>query len=91
MTFVSVVMPCYNEEGNIREAYEQVKQAFAQLPDCTYEHIFIDNASKDGTVAILRDIARQDKNVKVIHRVAEPGLVLRHWAGTAYFAPGHRD
>jgi glycosyltransferase involved in cell wall biosynthesis len=31
-----------------------------------YEHIFIDNASKDGTVAILREIASRDKNVKVI-------------------------
>ena len=52
MTFVSVVMPCYNEEENIREAYEQVKQVLAQLPDWTFEHIFIDNASKDRTWAL---------------------------------------
>ena len=31
-----------------------------------YEHIFIDNSSKDNTVAILKSIAAQDKNVKVI-------------------------
>lgn len=81
MAFISVVMPCYNEEENIREAYEQVKQAFAQLPDCTYEHIFIDNASQDGTVAILRDIARQDQNVKVIVNVRNFGHLRSPYYG----------
>ena len=81
MTFISVVMPCYNEEENIREAYEQVKQALAQLPDYTFEHIFIDNASKDGTVAILRDIARQDQNVKVIVNARNFGHIRSPYYG----------
>ncbi len=63
---ISVISPCYNEEGNVRDCYEQVKKAFAEIGRYRYEHIFIDNASKDGTVAILRDIAAKDKNVKVI-------------------------
>ena len=63
---ISVMSPCYNEEGNVRECYEQVKQVFAEIGRYRYEHIFIDNASKDGTVAILREIAATDKNVKVI-------------------------
>ena len=55
---ISVVTPCYNEEGNVRALYGAVKQVFAGLADrYTYEHIFIDNASKDGTVAILKEIA----------------------------------
>ena len=75
MKLISVMMPCYNEEDNVREAYEQVKQVFAQLPNCAYEHIFIDNASKDGTVAILKGIACQDKNVKVIVNVRNFGHI----------------
>lgn len=63
---ISVVSGCYNEEGNVRECYEQVKKVFQEIGRYRYEHIFIDNASKDGTVAILREIAAQDKNVKVI-------------------------
>jgi glycosyltransferase involved in cell wall biosynthesis len=63
---VSVVSGCYNEEENVRECYEQVKKVFADLGTYRYEHIFIDNASKDQTVAILREIAAKDKNVKVI-------------------------
>jgi glycosyltransferase involved in cell wall biosynthesis len=63
---ISVVSGCYNEEGNVRECYEQVKKVFQEIGRYRYEHIFIDNASKDRTVAILREIAAQDKNVKVI-------------------------
>jgi glycosyltransferase involved in cell wall biosynthesis len=63
---ISVVSACYNEEENVRDCYEQVKKVFQEIGRYRYEHIFIDNASKDGTVAILREIAARDKNVKVI-------------------------
>ena len=63
---ISVVSGCYNEEENVRECYERVKKVFQEIGRYRYEHIFIDNASQDGTVAILRQIAAQDKNVKVI-------------------------
>lgn len=66
MKLISVVTPCYNEELNIKEIYNQVKSVFEKLPIYKYEHIFIDNASVDNTVNILRDIAKNDKNVKVI-------------------------
>ena len=67
MKFISVVSGCYNEEDNVRELYERVCRAFAgDLPDYTFEFIIIDNASQDGTVEILREIARRDKRVKVI-------------------------
>ncbi|HEY5492684.1 MAG TPA: glycosyltransferase family 2 protein [Gemmatimonadaceae bacterium] len=63
---VSVVTACFNEEGNVREMYEAIKAIFAELPQYRYEHIFIDNASKDGTARILRALAAEDPRVKVI-------------------------
>ncbi len=63
---ISVVSGCYNEEENVRECYEQVKKVFQEIGRYRYEHIFIDNGSKDKTVAILREIAAQDKNLKII-------------------------
>ena len=64
--FISIVTPCYNEEKNVEEVYKQVKAVFNNLPEYKYEHIFIDNASKDSTVSILKKIAKVDKNVKII-------------------------
>lgn len=67
MKKISVCTPCLNEEENIMEIYSQVKHQFDLLSDrYTYEHIFIDNASSDKTVEILREIASKDKNVKII-------------------------
>ena len=66
MAFISIVTPCFNEEGNVVELHEQIKAVMAGLPH-TYEHIFIDNASRDGTPALLRELAAKDpEHVRVI-------------------------
>jgi glycosyltransferase involved in cell wall biosynthesis len=66
MKLISIVTPCYNEEENVREVYQRVRAVMGALPACRYEHIFIDNASRDATVAILKEIAASDRNVKII-------------------------
>lgn len=72
---ISVVSGCYNEQDNIRECYEQVKKVFAEIGRYRYEHIFIDNASKDDTRRILREIAAADPNVKVIFNARNFGHI----------------
>lgn len=66
MKHISVMTPCYNEEGNIRNIYNAVKEQFEKMPQYTYEHIFIDNCSMDKSREILRKLAVEDSNVKVI-------------------------
>ncbi len=68
---ISVVSGCYNAEDNDRDCYEQVKNVFAEIGTSRYEHLFIDNASRDKTAAILREMAAADKNVKVILNVRQ--------------------
>jgi glycosyltransferase involved in cell wall biosynthesis len=63
---ISIVTACYNEEENVLNLYNQVRGVMAGIGGYEYEHIFIDNSSKDNTVAILKSIAAQDKNVKII-------------------------
>lgn len=66
MKVVSIVTPCFNEEANVFELYRRVKSVMAGLKGYRYEHIFIDNASTDGTVAALKKVAEQDTNVRII-------------------------
>lgn len=76
MKKISVVTPCYNEEENVAEVYRQVKAVFEErLPGYTYEHIFIDNASRDRTVAVLKDLARHDRNLKIIVNARNFGVL----------------
>lgn len=67
--------PCFNEEGNVREVYERVRDLMLNLGKYRYEHIFIDNASRDKTFAILSEIAAIDSNVKVIRNARNFGHV----------------
>ena len=66
MKTISIVTACFNEEGNVEELYSRVRAAMRSIGRYRYEHIFIDNSSKDGTVAVLKRIAARDHNVKVI-------------------------
>jgi glycosyltransferase involved in cell wall biosynthesis len=66
MKFISIVTPCYNEEENVENTYNKVKEVVNSLEGYSYEHIFIDNCSRDKTVEILKTIAEKDKNVKII-------------------------
>src|SRR5689334_8006094 len=75
MKTISVVSPCYNEEGNVEELYERVLAVMRRLGRYRYEHIFIDNASQDGTLNVLRRLATRDRNVKVIENTRNFGHI----------------
>jgi glycosyltransferase involved in cell wall biosynthesis len=62
---ISVVIPCLNEEDNARGICEAVKAAL-EPHAASYEIIFIDNGSQDGTRAILRDLCAADGRVRAI-------------------------
>ena len=66
MKSVTILTPCYNEEANVEPLYERVRSIMAAIGRYRYEHLFIDNASTDSTVAILRRLAAADPNVKII-------------------------
>ena len=66
MKLISIVSPCYNEQDNVEQLYIRLKATLTRFPHLRYEHIFIDNASTDNTVEILRRLASIDPNVKVI-------------------------
>lgn len=79
---ISIVSSAYNEEGNVRELYEQVKAQMALLADkYDYEQIVLDNASTDGTLNELRKIAAQDKNFKVIVNARNFGHIRSPYYG----------
>src|SRR3989338_9307548 len=63
---ISVVIPTYNEELNINNAYFEVKEVFQKLPDYDYEIVFADNCSTDSSQKLIRKIAKKDKKVTAV-------------------------
>ncbi|OGI29125.1 MAG: hypothetical protein A2288_01200 [Candidatus Moranbacteria bacterium RIFOXYA12_FULL_44_15] len=67
MKSISIVIPAYNEERNIRPVYEKVAEVFLPLKGSyTYEIIFINDGSKDETGEEIEALAKEDANVKYI-------------------------
>jgi glycosyltransferase involved in cell wall biosynthesis len=64
MKTLSVIIPVYNEEKTIAEAVKAVSKS--RLPGFKKQIIVVDDGSTDGTTAILKKIARSDKNIRVI-------------------------
>lgn len=67
MKKISIMIPCYNEEENVRPIYEAVRDELLQnCSNYEFEITFIDNKSSDCTRTILREICAGDPRVKVI-------------------------
>jgi len=65
MIDVSIVVPVYDEEGSLRELHRRLTEVLANLGR-TYEIVFVDDGSRDGSPAILRDLFAKDGAVKVL-------------------------
>lgn len=63
---ISVVIPMYYEEKVVDECFKRVKESLEKIENYDYEIIFIDDGSKDKTLEILENIARQEPKVKII-------------------------
>lgn len=67
MKKISIVVPTFNEEENVKPLSEAIIKEFEKsLPKYDYEIIFIDNDSSDNTRPILREMAGENKKIKVI-------------------------
>jgi glycosyltransferase involved in cell wall biosynthesis len=62
---ISVVIPTFNEEENIKELIQKISYLL-ESNNINYEQIIIDNSSTDGTIEILKEIAKNNKKIKVI-------------------------
>ncbi len=68
---LSIVVPTLNERDNVRELVDRLDRSLAGL---TWEIVFVDDDSADGTVDILRDLSRADRRVRLLHRIGRRGL-----------------
>jgi dolichol-phosphate mannosyltransferase len=62
-TLLSIAAPMHDEEGTARTFYERVVAAVGDVP---FELVIVDDASRDGTGAVLAELAAADQRVKVI-------------------------
>jgi len=90
---LSIVIPCFNEEANVR-AITAAVSAEARAVTASYEVVLIDNHSTDGTRALIRELCREDARVRAIFnnrnygQMRSPTYGLYQAAGQAVIGMG---
>ncbi len=78
---ISVVIPCYNEEGNVRKIYEAVIE---QLSNYNFQLLFVDDCSMDRTLNIIKELNKSDNRVDYISFSRNFGQISGLRAGLEY-------
>src|SRR5208337_4923159 len=68
---LAIVLPTFNESGNVGPMVDRLATALAGIH---YEVIFVDDDSPDGTADVVRRLARDHDNLRVLHRIGRRGL-----------------
>ena len=63
---ISIVVPCYNEEGSLPIFYEEICSVASKMKKLDFEFLFVNDGSKDKTLNLLRDFSKKDKRVRYI-------------------------
>ena len=66
MKKITILIPCYNEEASLHFLYEKLAELMAQLPRYEFEVLFVNDGSKDKTLAIIKEFADKDKRISHI-------------------------
>ena len=78
---ITIFTNTFNEEDNIDELYDRFSKAVAKIPKYSFEYLFVDNASNDGTVKKIKQIAKKNKKVKLIVNARNFGSESSHMHG----------
>jgi dolichol-phosphate mannosyltransferase len=64
---ISIVIPCFNEEENVIEAYTAIRKVIARVPNYIFELLLVDNGSTDATRRLIHTLVTKDKRVKGVY------------------------
>lgn len=63
---VSIVIPVYYNEDNLRPLYADIKEKFIDKIDYDYEIVMVNDGSKDKSYDVMKELAEKDRNIKII-------------------------
>ena len=63
MDKITIIVPCYNEQEVIDLFYPAVEKCVAEIPDCEFNYLFVNDGSRDGTLNKLRELSAAHDDV----------------------------
>ena len=84
MDKISVIVPCYNEEESIPLFNIEINKVIDKMKEVSFELIFVDDGSRDKTLDIIKELSKNDKNIRYISFSRNFGKEAAIYAGLEY-------
>ena len=81
---ISIIVSCYNEEDSIPLFYKEIKNVMKKMNNLEFELIFVNDGSKDKTLAVIKNLAKSDRIVRFISFSRNFGKEAAMYAGLEY-------
>ncbi|MCH5170367.1 MAG: glycosyltransferase family 2 protein [Oscillospiraceae bacterium] len=77
---ITIIVPCFNEQESLPLFYEEAKKALTSIGQ-PYEMLFVNDGSRDGTLAVLRNLSEKDDKVRYVSFSRNFGKEAAMYAG----------
>lgn len=84
LSVISLVVPSYNEQETVPRFYEEASRVMAEIPSATFEFVFVDDGSTDGTLAEIHRLRERDPRVRYVSFSRNFGKEAAILAGMRY-------
>lgn len=81
MNQVSIIVPCYNEQESLPYFFKEIVRVANELPKYDFEVIFVNDGSKDNTLTLLREYAKNDSRIHYLSFSRNFGKEAAMYAG----------
>ena len=78
---IDIIVPCYNEENNVRLLLQETEKVAQEMTDCQLHYIFVDDGSTDGTLDEIKELAATNKRINYIALSRNFGKEAAMYAG----------
>lgn len=84
MPLVSIVVPVFNEEGNLPRFHDELSGVMLAIADCDWELVFVDDGSRDRSFGLLEELRTRDHRVTALRFARNFGSHVAIAAGVDY-------
>lgn len=81
MDFITLIIPCYNEQESLPLLYPELVKVAGQMSEQKFEFLFVNDGSKDQTLELLKELAGKDSRVKYVSFSRNFGKEAAMYAG----------
>lgn len=81
MSSVDIIVPCYNEEAVLETFYRVTEEALSSMTGYQFTYIFVDDGSRDSTLAKMKALAKSHSNVRYLSFSRNFGKEAAMYAG----------